>query len=210
MMFLEFKLQIRITEKNHIFLWWFLGSNTLFDSTQFTIEFKDDSGVAPWGVYKLINNSGSFRDVSNGWYKYYLDINNIARTGGTPTRPILALIRNKVNIRLSSSSGKIYVFKDIKLEFNQQLTDRGVQYYRQLDSDNNKKTFINMNRNVMDSDKKMLLNVLRQLERFGNTDENTIQVKHIGSTVRIMWPRQSNSDYSVKRIWRFKSGPICW
>lgn len=39
---------------------------------------------------------------------------------------------------------------------------------------------------------------LQLLGKFGTREDSLIKIKHVGSTVKIMWPRQENSDSSLK------------
>lgn len=46
--------------------------------------------------------------------------------------------------------------------------------------------------------------------KIGLKEDSIIQVKHIGSTVKIMWPRQQNADATVKGYRRFIPRASCW
>ena len=123
------------------------GSNTAFNQTEFTVEFKDDNSPI-WTNYKEISrSSGSYltiEDVNDpGWrqYRLFLDHETVL--------PRFALNRDKVMFRISSSAGKTYAFKDFRLEFNEQLTVDGVQKYVNLDNQFNPNILSNLNRNVM-------------------------------------------------------------
>ena len=123
------------------------ASNTAFLTSEFTVDFKDDNSSI-WINYKRINlTSGSYQVLEDrgneGWRKYNLSL------ADETLRPRFALDRTKVMFRISSSAGKIYAFRDFKLNFNQQLTNDGVRKYMDIDNTNNKNVLINLNRDIL-------------------------------------------------------------
>lgn len=111
-------------------------SNAVLDTSHFSVEFKDGNSV--WNLYKGLNNaSGSFtaekdsNGNNTGWQIYRID-----KFYSQEQSPIIKIGSDNVHFRLSSSAGKTYVFKNIKLEFLHPLSNVGVEKYLEYDNQN--------------------------------------------------------------------------
>ncbi len=105
------------------------GSNTTFNSSEFTVQFKDGNSAA-WSSYRTINGLGLFFSESNKWMRF--ESNCILN--GEIRNPEINFANTNVLWRISSSAGKTYAFKDFSLEFDQPLSDQGVLQYQKIDN----------------------------------------------------------------------------
>lgn len=115
------------------------ASNTVFNSGDITASFKDDNSNT-WSSYKDVKPFGRFAEQDDGFYKFEAILQ-------VHERPVVSFDMTNVQWLISSSGNNIYVFKDVKLEFDQDLSTTGVERYQKLDNQNIEKKYIN--RNVM-------------------------------------------------------------
>jgi hypothetical protein len=117
------------------------GTNTNFAANEISFEFRDYNSSL-FSTYTNVARYGSYFPTADGWYDFIMAFpyDNVPTFSLNETQPYFRLSGG-----ITTSGGKIFAFRDIKLSFNQKLTDDGVKYYQDLDNQNNKdiETFIN-------------------------------------------------------------------
>ncbi len=117
------------------------ASNTAFSLGDFNIEFRDLKSPT-WSAYKGMKELGEFSALadSEGFFTYRTRFSS-----GSIHPPLIALSGASTDMfwRVTVNSAKIYTVKNVKIEFDQELTDDGVREYKTIDNQNVEFSFIN-------------------------------------------------------------------
>lgn len=117
-----------------------------FSSNDIRVEFRDLSS-SDWSSYVRIERLGTYISSSDspGWIDFEY---NFAKNGKVAI-PKMSYINTSPFVRLSSSTAKLHVFRNVRVEFRESLTDDGVTFYERVDNQRNKNYFTYLNEKVM-------------------------------------------------------------
>jgi len=190
----------------------------LFNNTRMKMTFQD-KGSSAWGTKKQLNPFGYYTDLKNGFYRF----NTSFISGSKETIPLISFNRTgDVSLVMSCSFG-VHVIRNVNLTFKQQLTDDGVKKYAQIDNQHNKNIFSYLRRSFFRKSGSMIdsltefphaegffqmpniITGTKSSGRVGNTEDSIIRIKHFGSFVKVLWPKQDSQNF-VKGYGDFSYG----
>jgi hypothetical protein len=116
------------------------GVNERFTSNNIQIRFRDDSTFSYTDISKL---GSYFSSSETGWVDFSYNFNSMRF-------PSMSFVSTDTSSSLviSASSGKCYAFKNIRLEFDQLMSNDGVIFYKNIDNQNNDKIFNYINSGI--------------------------------------------------------------
>lgn len=111
------------------------GVSEPFNANSIQIRFREDTSST---AYTDLSKLGMYVSASSepGWVNFSYDFSY-----NPPPSMSFVSTETSSSLVISSSAGKIYAFKNIRLEFKQSLTNDGVVFYKNVDNDNNKEIF---------------------------------------------------------------------
>jgi len=109
------------------------ASNTAFDVSDFSIEFKDDNS-SDFTSYVDILSACSYiiETLDDNWKKIKYNFSD-------KSQPQITYDITNTHWRITCTTDNIYTFQDIKVEFDRELTNDGVKRYKEIDNTNNSK-----------------------------------------------------------------------
>ena len=169
------------------------------------ISVKDASGAFTTLTSSYVVSASS--NVSSTFSTLYMDPNMF------PERA--AYLRMKI----SSSIGSNVSISNVKINYEHPLTDDGVNFFNQVDNQNfqftNRRLTKKLNLSSSYAEFPHSLGVFQMPNiikgttsagQLGQTDDSIIQVKHFGSVVHVMWPKQDNSTTFSKGFGDYSAG----
>ena len=175
--------------------------NVFFNKDNLFVGILDTENYS--GYLNMIDY-GSYSNIGNGIYQFY---------GSFPQAVTLPLDSSFPVIKLSCSVG-IYKIYDFKLNYEQPLSHVGVSNFRKIDNQNIKFNYLKSN--ILDKNNEQHFNNISEFPhsmglfqmknivlgtqeygKVGKSDDYMIQVNHIGSVVKVLWPlqEQTENDY---------------
>ncbi len=182
------------------------SSLSRFNSSDFTVEFRDENSSA-WSAFKNLRLFGSFHSSSDG----YMEYRSLLISGSRIQEPVVKFLTGSLLFKITTLlSSTIYTFKDFDLQFDQSIPDRGVEKYKTLENQN--LIFRNVGYDVSEFShaggvfqmKNMIIGTVDS-GRVGKDDNSIIQIRHRGSFVKVLWPKQDVNSF-VKGYGDFSQG----
>jgi hypothetical protein len=164
-------------------------------------------------VTKLTYINDENRFLENTW-TYILPLKDFTFFNKTLLSPNVGCLQFAATI--TNSGGSNYVVEKMELKYNgflsvngvsyfrnidNQHTDRIMSYYKFVDNNNDRGTFYKNWREFPHSmghfQMPYLVNGYSDAGTIGTTEDDIVQVRHIGSKVEIMWPNQQTTNVST-------------
>lgn len=119
------------------------SSNKVFDFNDFDILSRR---IGSPGIWDSLKPYGVLKDSDKEKYRQFI-IDYVDQSITSDYNPLIA--NSPVFVLSASSVGNAYVFKNIRMDFDIQLTNEGVQFFKKIDNTNTEKIFSYINQNVM-------------------------------------------------------------
>jgi len=182
-----------------------------FDSSDFDIYLRDFTYYEP---FSSVKGFGTFWKDEGDWYKFIVDFSSLSSNKYGDN-----FVGQTTTFLFSSSADNSYAFKNARLDFDSYLTDFGIKYFKDHENQNfefgytrlaafPKEKTLNVSEFPHSSGLyQMPYLILGTVDegRVGNTDDDLIQINHIGSVVYVFWPDQ-NTDSFVRGVGSYSPG----